>query len=101
MKKLLAFALVLMLTFSLVACGGSSALVGKWVLVHGNTTLISFELSKDGTGKAHDRPITWTAKEGLLRLIYGKSADAEWGPYRYKISRSTLILDDRDEYKKE
>jgi len=93
MKKI-AFVLVLMLTFFIVACGGgSSALVGKWSLEPGQPTrgnIENMELLKDGTGIVDEAGINWKVEKNRFYVTHPMIA-ASW---EYKVSGKTLTLTD-------
>jgi len=93
MKKLFAIALVLSLTFSLIACGGTSALVGRWALEPGQPTRNNIEemdLLKDGTGIVDGQGITWKVDNGRFYVTHPMLA-ASW---EYKVTGGKLILTD-------
>jgi hypothetical protein len=92
MQRFFAIVLILMLTFSLVACGGgSSALLGKWSLEPGQPTsgnIEDMELLKDGSGIVDGAGITWKVENSRFYVTHPLMA-ASWG---YKISGATLVL---------
>ena len=81
MKRIIAFALVLVLALSLVACGGgdpSKAIIGTWKNAGGN----SCSFKADGTGSVMvERSTTvsckWTYDEdaGVWNIDYGYNKD--------------------------
>ena len=91
MKKKLALVLVLTLVFLLVACGGSSAFLGRWSLEPGQPTwgnIEEMELLKDGTGIVDGAGISWKVENNRFYVTHPLMA-ASWG---YKISGATLTL---------
>ena len=89
---------VMILLFTLVGCGGgSSAIVGRWILEEGQSTFgvsDEMELLKDGTGtfiRSYDeRKVFWKTDNNR---VYFTTALSEFA-YDYKISGSTLTLKD-------
>jgi len=86
--------LVFGLVFSIVACGGSSSLVGRWVPEEGQRVSSDFierslELQKDGTGIGDGYSLKWTTEKGRITL----KLDVGMGfAYDYKLSGSTLTM---------
>jgi hypothetical protein len=91
MKIKLALVLVLALTFSLVSCGGSSALVGRWSLEPGQPTggnIEDMELLKDGTGIVDGAGINWKVENGRFYVTHPLKAES----WAYRISGAILTL---------
>jgi len=84
--------LVMVLLFTLAGCGGgSSALVGTWVPEAQQPKLGPsgiIELSKDGTGIASGRAMTWKTKKKRVYFITPTRTTV----FDYEISGSTLTL---------
>jgi len=91
MKRNLVIALILTLMFFLIACGGSSSLVGRWALEPGQPTrgnIEKMELLKDGTGIVDGVGITWKVEKSRFYITAAFGAES-WG---YKISGGILTL---------
>ena len=83
---------------TLIGCGGSSALVGKWVLEEDNFTefsaVPSFEFFRDGTGMAIQNSggglgITWSLDGNRFRMTY---ASGRSFTFNVRITSSTLTF---------
>ena len=91
MKRNLAISVVLIVTFVLIACSGSSALAGRWAIEPGQPTrdnIEDMELLKDGTGIVDKVGISWKVDNGRFYITHPLRAGS-WG---YKISGKTLTL---------
>lgn len=94
MKKVLSFALAILLIFSLCACGSSkNKLVGNWICEASHSGYPDqMTLNKDGTGMADGYDCNWTAENGVLTLVIGNLLIGSLS-YEYEIDGSVLYLD--------
>ena len=92
MKKIICVALCALMVLSLVACGGSKSVVGKWAF-----GVNTFEFNDDGTFAAScngmENSGTYTAEDGKITMTYksliGQETTTE---LTYELSGSTLKL---------
>ena len=94
-KILFGIVAVVAIIFTLTACGGSSALVGRWLPDEGQRIPSSFpernmELLKDGKGLIDGYEFSWRTEGGRFYITNPLMAYA----YNYKISGSKLTLTD-------
>ena len=90
MKKLSALMLVLVLSLSFVACGGSKSITGTWTVDGTDADISKLELKDDGTGSISlgdsiSLNITYTTEKDKL---------TESEEYTYTLKKGKLTLTD-------
>lgn len=97
-KKIQIVAIVCVLMFSFMACGGSNKLVGQWAST--DTSNHNFPddlyLFSDGTGGGDGYSLEWTAENGKLKLTVSSGFTNELYVYDYKVNGKQLVLSYKD-----
>lgn len=84
--------MAIIIVLSLCACASSEdKLVGNWVCEESIRNYPDqMTLYEDGTGIADGRTCSWTAEDGVLKLLLGFSSHS----YDYEIQGSVLYLNE-------
>ena len=95
MKKLSALMLVLVLSLSFVACGGSKSITGTWTV----DDISKLELKDDGTGSISlgdsiSLNITYTTEKDKLTITMSYLGQTESDEYTYTLKKGKLTLTD-------
>jgi len=95
MKKLSALMLVLVLSLSFVACGGSKSITGTWTVDGTDADISKLELKDDGTGSISlgdsiSLNITYTTEKDKLSYLGQTESDE----YTYTLKKGKLTLTD-------
>ena len=93
MKKLSALMLVLVLSLSFVACGGSKSITGTWTVDGTDADISKLELKDDGTGSI-SLNITYTTEKDKLTITMSYLGQTESDEYTYTLKKGKLTLTD-------
>ena len=99
MKKLSALMLVLVLSLSFVACGGSKSITGTWTVDGTDADISKLELKDDGTGSVSlgdsiSLNITYTTEKDKLTITMSYLGQTESDEYTYTLKKGKLTLTD-------
>ena len=99
MKKLSALMLVLVLSLSFVACGGSKSITGTWTVDGTDADISKLELKDDGTGSISlgdsiSLNITYTTEKDKLTITMSYLGQTESDEYTYTLKKGKLTLTD-------
>ena len=98
-KKLSALMLVLVLSLSFVACGGSKSITGTWTVDGTDADISKLELKDDGTGSISlgdsiSLNITYTTEKDKLTITMSYLGQTESDEYTYTLKKGKLTLTD-------
>ena len=99
MKKLSALMLVLVLSLSFVACGGSKSITGTLTVDGTDADISKLELKDDGTGSISlgdsiSLNITYTTEKDKLTITMSYLGQTESDEYTYTLKKGKLTLTD-------
>lgn len=101
-KRLSTAAIVVALSLSFAACGGSRSITGTWAVEGAEADISTLELKDDGTGSISlgdsiTLNITYTTEKDKLTLTMSYLGQTESDEYTYSVEKGKLILKNGDQ----